>query len=452
MSQDSGLRREIRLPHATALVVGTIIGASIFVQPSEITGQVPSVTGVFLVWLLSGALTVCGALVCAELASIFTRTGGVYVYLSEAFSPAVGFLWGWAMFWVMHSGIIAAIAIVFARYVGFFVPLGELGTKSIAIAAILALSIVNYAGVKHGARLQAVFTLGKLLAIVLIIALGFALGGGTEPSLAGTGSPPPGDFDRGAAGAPLTLEGFIAALVAGLFAYGGWHMVTYSSEETVTPKKTIPRALLLGTAIVTLIYVGMNAVYLYVLPLETVASSTRVAADLADAVLGFGGGAVMSGLVIFSTFGALSGIILAGPRVYYAMAQDGLLFPSAGRVDPRFRTPGRAIALQAAWASVLVASGTYRALFSRVIYTEWLFFGLLAIGLIRLRGRPELKRGYSIFAYPFIPIAFALASFFIVFNHIAANARDSVYGLSLVLVGLPVYVLWASRRARAPSE
>ena len=449
------LRREIRLPHATALVVGTIIGASIFVQPSEITSQVPSVAGVFLVWLLSGVLTVCGALVCAEMASIFSRTGGVYVYLSEAFSPAIGFLWGWAMFWVMHSGIIAAIAIVFARYVGFFISLGDVGTKAVAIGAILALSAVNYAGVKHGARLQALFTLGKLLAIVLIILLGFALGGGTDTSLTATGSPAPGNtVTAAAAGTPMTLEGFIAALVAGLFAYGGWHMVTYSSEETVAPRKTIPRALWLGTAIVTLIYVGMNAVYLYVLPLETVASSTRVAADLADALLGFGGGAVMSGLVIFSTFGALSGIILAGPRVYYAMAQDGLLFPSAGRVHPRFRTPGRAIGLQAVWASVLVGTGTYRALFSRVIYTEWLFFGLLAIGLIRLRGRGDLKRGYSIWGYPVIPIVFALSSFFIVLNHIAANARDSVYGLSLVLLGLPVYVLWASKRTRVrgPSE
>ena len=459
----SGLRRAIRLPHATALVVGTIIGASIFVQPSEITGQVPSVTGVFLVWFLSGALTLCGALVCAELSSTFSRTGGVYVYLNEAFSPAVGFLWGWAMFWVMHSGIIAAIAIVFARYVGFFISLGDLGTKAVAVVVILALSAVNYLGVRHGARLQALFTYGKLLVIALIIVVGFALGAGISEGLgsgvAATGGVGPADLAGGApdaaTGTSLTLAGFIAAMVAGLFAYGGWHMVTYSSEETVSPRTTIPRALLLGTVIVTLVYIGMNAVYLYVLPLETVASSTRVAADFADAVLGFGGGAVMSGLVIFSTLGALSGIILAGPRVYYAMSGDGLLFPSAGRIHPRFRTPGRAIALQAMWASVLVASGTYRELFSRVVYTEWLFFGLLAIGLIRLRRRSDLERGYSIWGYPVVPIVFALSSFFIVVNHVAANARDAAYGLSLVLLGLPVYFLWASKRARrrrAPEE
>ena len=424
-----GLRREIRLPHATALVVGTIVGASIFVQPSEITGQVPSVAGVFLVWLLSGALTLCGALVCAELSSIFSRTGGVYVYLGEAFSPAIGFLWGWAMFWVMHSGIIAAIAIVFARYVGFFFSLGDAGTKAVAVAVILALSAVNCLGVRHGARLQAVFTYGKLLVIALIIVVGFILG-------------------NGMADTSLTLAGFVAAMVAGLFAYGGWHMVTYSSEETVSPRTTIPRALLLGTVIVTLVYIGMNAVYLYVLPLETVASSTRVAADFADSLLGFGGGAVMSGLVIFSTFGALSGIILAGPRVYYAMSNDGLLFPSVGRIHPRFRTPARAIALQGVWASVLAASGTYRELFGRVVYTEWLFFGLLAMGLMRLRRRKELERDYSIWGYPVVPIVFALSSFFIVVNHVAANARDAAYGLSLVLLGLPVYFLWASRHAR----
>jgi len=177
MSESSStLRRAIRLPHATALVVGTIIGASIFVQPSEITGQVPSISGILLVWLISGALTLIGALVCAELASTFTETGGVYVYLREAYNPATGFLWGWAMFWSMHSGIIAAIAVVFARYTAFYFPLGESGIKVVAIAAILALSGINYIGVRSGSMLQSVFTLGKLVAILLIVVLGFALG------------------------------------------------------------------------------------------------------------------------------------------------------------------------------------------------------------------------------------------------------------------------------------
>jgi APA family basic amino acid/polyamine antiporter len=357
MKEPQGLRRAIGLPQATAMVVGTIIGASIFVQPSEITGQVFSVKGVFLVWLVAGLLTFFGALVCAELASIFTQSGGVYVYLKEAYSPSIGFLWGWAMFWSVHSGIIAAIAVIFSRYVSNFLPMSAAMVKIVSIAAILILSAINYRGVKQGSSFQALMTLGKVIAIVFIIIAGFVLG----PRL-------PEHFvtmDMGSQN--ISLNRFFLAVAAGLFAFGGWHMVTYNSEETINPQKTIPQALMIGTIIVTLCYVGLNAVYLYVLPLKSVASSTRIAAEAADAVLGFGGGALMSGLVIFSTFGALSGIILCGPRVYYSMARDGLLFRWAGDLHPRYGTPHKAIVLQGVWSSVLVATGTYKALFTRVV-------------------------------------------------------------------------------------
>lgn len=415
------------------MVVGTIIGASIFVQPSEVTSQVPSVGGVLLVWLLAGLLTLIGSLVCAELASTFTRTGGVYVYLTEAFHPAVGFLWGWAMLATMHSGIIAAIATVFARYTGHFVPLGTSGSRLVAIGVILVLSAVNYVGVKHGSRLQTLFTGGKLLAVAAIVGLGFGLGGRVPEhfvgSVAGGGS----------------VSGFLMAMVAGLFAYGGWHMVTYSSEETVEPAKTIPRALLIGTLIVTLAYMAMTAVYLYVMPLDQVAASTRVAADLADTLLGSGGAGAMSAIVMFSTFGGLAGIILAGPRVYYAMAKDGLLFRTFADLHPKYGTPHRAIILQAVWSSVLVATGTFRALFTRVIYTEWLFFALMAIGLMLLRKR-GVQRQYSIPLYPLAPILFIVSSLAIVANTLVSNARDAVIGLGLVLVGLPFYFLWLRKR------
>ncbi len=431
---DTGLRRAIRLPHATAMVAGTIIGASIFVQPSEITGQVPSIAGVLLVWLLAGILTMFGALVCAELASVFTRSGGVYVYLNESYSPAVGFLWGWAMFWTMHSGIIAAIAVVFARYTAYFVPLSDAGIKAVAVATVLALSAVNYFGVKHGTVLQSLFTAGKLGAIALVVGLGFLFG-----------SRLPEHFVPSASPAEVTAGPFSLALMAGLFAFGGWHMVTYNAEETVNPKKTIPRALILGIIIVTVCYIALNTVYLYVLPLDSVSSSTRVAADAADALLGFGGGGMMSALVMFSTFGALSGIILSGPRVYLSMAQDGLLFGWLGDIHPKYRTPHRALVAQAVWASLLVLTGTYRALFTRVVYTEWIFFGLLALGLMRLRGRPGIRREYEIWGYPVVPVVFALASFTIVLTHIISNFREAALGLSLVLIGLPVYYFWARR-------
>jgi APA family basic amino acid/polyamine antiporter len=244
-------------------------------------------------------------------------------------------------------------------------------------------------------------------------------------------------------GGAFTLSDFLTGLVAGLFAFGGWHMVTYSSEETVNPRRTIPTALLLGTCIVTLCYVAMNAIYMYVLPLRTVASSTRVAADAADVLIGFGGGATMSAIVMFSTFGALSGIILAGPRVYYSMANDGLLFRWLADVHPRFRTPHRAILLQALWSSVLVATGTFTVLFTRVIYTEWAFFGLMAIGLFLLRRRADLSRSFFVWGYPVLPIVFIVSSFAIVVNQIVSNTVESMIGLSFVLVGLPVYYLWA---------
>jgi APA family basic amino acid/polyamine antiporter len=432
------LRRVIRLPHATAMVVGTIIGASIFVQPSEITGQINSVPGVFLVWLISGILTFFGALVCAEMASVFTQSGGVYVYLKESFSPSMGFLWGWAMFWSVHSGIIAAIAVIFSRYCSYFFPMNDVLIRAVSVAVIMILSAINYIGVKQGSTLQMLFTAGKILAIVFIIIAGFVLGARMPEHFVG-GETVANSF---------SLNSFFLALVAGLFAFGGWHMVTYNSEETLNPQKTIPRALLLGISIVTLCYIALNAVYMYVLPLDSVVSSSRIAADAADALVGFGGGAFMSALVIFSTFGALTGIILCGPRVYYAMARDGLLFRWIGDIHPRFKTPHKAIILQGMWASVLVATGTYRTLFIRVIYTEWAFFGLMAIGLFVLRKKPAIVREYRTWGYPVIPAIFVLFCFAIIVNQIISDPAESLFGISLVLVGLPVYYLWSKRICR----
>jgi APA family basic amino acid/polyamine antiporter len=357
------------------------------------------------------------------------------VYLKEAFSPSLGFLWGWAMLWTMHSGIIAAVAVIFARYLAYFIPMSPALMKMTAVSVILVLSAINYRGIKQGSTVQTLVTLGKVVAIALVILLGFILGSGAPEHFAASS----------AAAEGISFNGFLLALVAGLFAFGGWHMVTYSSEETKNPQKTIPRALMLGTLIVTLCYIAMNAVYMYVLPLDRVASSTRIAADAANALVGFGGGAVMSALVVFSTFGALNGIILSGPRVYYAMARDGLLFQWAGHVHKRYQTPHKAILLQAVWSSILVSTGTYRALFTRVVYTEWIFFGLMAIGLILLRRRPGLPRGYKIWGYPVIPIVFAASSFAIVINQILSDPRESFFGLLLVMIGLPVYYVWIKR-------
>ena len=428
------LRRALGLRDATAMVVGTIIGASIFVQPSEISSQMPTPAGILLVWVAAGLLTMCGALVCAELASAFPRTGGVYVYLTEAWSPAAGFLWGWAMFWSMHTGIIAAIAMVFARYAAVFVPMGDLAQRLTAVALIVILSGVNILGVRHGARVQTAFTAAKVAAIVLMILAGVWLTrDGSIYHL------------QSSASDPATFNGFVLAMAAGLFAYGGWHMVTFTAGETRDAAATIPRALIIGTLIVTACYAGLNLVYLRVLPLEALRASTRVAADAADALLGAGGAGLMAALVMVSTFGAVNGIILTGPRVYYSMAGDGLLFTWIGAVHPRYQTPHRALLLQAAWASVLTLTGTYRALFTRVIYTEWIFFAALALALFVLRRRAGYTPAYRIWGYPVVPALFAAAALVVVAIQVNADPTDSVIGLGLVLVGLPVYWWWAGK-------
>jgi APA family basic amino acid/polyamine antiporter len=432
------LRRSIGVVQATAMVAGTIIGASIFVQPSVISAQVPSPGAVAGVWVVAGALTLIGALVTAELASAYPHTGGVYVFLREAFSPALGFLWGWAMFWSMHSGIIAAIAVVFATYVGHFVPLGAAGVKGVAVAGVLVLSAINYVGVQHGSRLQTAFTIGKVLGIVAIIAIGLATAP-AAPAPVAVGGPPP---------ALPPVRDFALALVAGLFAFGGWHMVTYAAGETVHPERTIPRALLFGTLIVTACYVALNAVYFRVLPLESVMTSQRVAADAAAAAVGPRGASAVSALVVFSTFGALSGIVLAGPRVYFSMARDGLLFRWMGTVHPRFLTPHRAILLQAVWASVLIVTGTYRALFTRVIYTEWIFFGLMAVGLLLLRRRAGYEPRYHMWGHPVLPIIFTVSSALIVLNQLVAEPREAAFGLALVAAGIPIYYYWTRHAHR----
>ena len=423
------LQRAIGLPSATALVVGTIIGSSIFVQASEITNLVPDPIAVVGSWAVAGALTLIGALVCAELASAYPRTGGVYVYLKEIYSPLLGFVWGWATFWSMHTGILAAIATVFARYTAFFVPLSDTGLRIVAIGAILVLSAVNYIGVKFGGRVQTAFTVVKVLAVAAIIVLGWALSGEIPVS-------PSAEL------APVTLTNFSLAVAAGLFAFGGWHMVTYTAEETINPTRTIPRSLMIGIAIVTVCYIGLNAIYLRVLPMEKVMTSTRVAADTFEVLVGTGGAGVISALVMFSAFGALNGIVMMGPRVYYQIAQDGRMLHWFNHLHPTFQTPDRAIILQAIWASVLVATGSYRALFTRVIYTEWIFFALLAFGVVLLRRRPGYAPAWRMPFVPVAPIVFVIVSLMFVVNQIRADLTNSAIGLAIVASALPAYYLW----------
>src|SRR6267154_948648 len=400
------LRRSMGLTAATSMVVGIIVGAFIFVQPAEVTRLVPSERGIIWVWLLSGVLTLCAALVCAELSRLYPETGGVYVFLKQIYSPALAFLWGWGMFFVMHAGILAAIAVVLARYAGYFFGLGDAGIRMLAIAAILLVSFIQYLGVKPGSAVQVTLTAAKLAAITLICALIFTLGGAAHHAVPVS------------SGQPVRMTSFGLAVAAGLFAFGGWHMCTYSAGETRDPERTIPRALIYGVLIVTACYTLLNAAYLYVMPLGSVATSTRVAAD--------------------------------------AMERDRLAFRWMAALHPQRQTPYFAIAAQAVWACVLAATNSYHALFTRVIYTEWLFFALLAAGIFVLHQRGQYTPKFLAFGYPLLPAVSFLTSAAIAVNQIWASPRDSVIGLGLLLLGLPVYFFWAHRSttqnaARGPS-
>jgi len=428
----STLTRSIGLVQATAMVVGTIVGSSIFVQPSEVSRAVPSFAGMLLVWIAAGALTWFGASICAELSSALPKTGGVYVFLREMFSPAAGFLWGWAMFWSMHSGIIAAIAMVFGRYAATIVPLGDLGIRLVAVAGILVLTAINYVGVRPGSALQTALTITKIAAIGVLLVLLFGFGTLHAPSAA----------------AAIHPRGFLRALVAGLFAFGGWHMVTYAAEETRDAERTIPRALMIGTAVVVVVYLALNAAYLLVLPLDDVLKSTHIAFDATTLAIGPRTASAISILVLVSSFGAMSGIVLAGPRVYYAMAEDGLLFRWMGALHPRHRTPYLATIVQGVWSSMLVLTGTYGVIVSRVVYTEWIFFGALALGTLRLRRSAGYSPLFRARGFPIVPVLFALTCAAIVVNQIVSDPRESLIGLGLVLVGLPVYYVWRSAHGR----
>jgi APA family basic amino acid/polyamine antiporter len=376
----------------------------------------------FAVWSAAGIMSICGALVSASLARRFPKTGGVYVYLRETISPGSAFLWGWAMFWSAHSGIVAAIGMVFARYTAVLIPLTDFQMKIVAIGVVLLISTINYFGVNAGSAMQTGFTFAKLAAILLILVAVVFL---TPQQL-------PQQISKTSASG---LHEFLLAISAGLFTFGGWHMVTYAAGETRNPERTIPRALFMGMIIVTVAYLSLNAAYLHVLPLDTVLNSQHVAADAAAVLAGSNGAKLVAILVLISAFGGLSGTILAGPRVYYAIANDGLAWKSMATAHARFQTPHIAILAQAIWVSVLVATGTYRALFTRVVYTEFLFFGLMTIGLVRV----EKKIGIA-------SLVFLAGCALVVGNQLAADWKEAATGLLLVAAGIPVYYFLKHRK------
>jgi len=435
-------RRELGLFDATTVVIGGIIGAGIFINPYIVAERLPTPGLVLAAWIVGGLIAAAGAFAFAELGALFPQAGGPYVYLRRAYHPLAGFLYGWAQLLLIVGGGIAAVAITFAEYTLRF--LGRDGGSSwLAIAAIVVVSAVNYVGVKPGSRLLNAFVVLKVLALVALIAAGAFL---PAPAASPASAP--------TAGSALPLA-FGAALIPIMFSYGGWQNANYVAEEIREPRRNLPRALIAGTALVIVVYVAVNAIYLRALGHGGLASTTTPAADTAALAFGAGGDRIIALAIAISTFGFLNLSILAPTRIYFAMARDGVFFDAVARLHPRYRTPAVAITLQAAWAILLAMTGRYGELVDTVVFADWIFFGATVAAVFAFRrSTPVAAREAGTFTtpgYPWIPGLFVIAAVGIVGSVIASNPLRSLVGALLLAAGIPAY-LWWSRRASSSAR
>jgi len=431
----STLPRQLGLWSAIAIVMGNMIGSGIFRVPSTVAENVGTPTAVMLTWVVGGVVAVCGALALAEVAALYPRAGGMYVYIYEAYGRFLAFLFGWALLLVAPLGI-ASLALVHAEYLGRLVPLTPTGTRLVAAFAVILVTTWNYRSVRYGAMVQNLSTTAKVLAILALAAAAFLIdAGGAE-----------------IASAPVTLptwNGFGLAIVAVLWAYNGWQELTYVAGEVRDPGRTLPRALIYGTLGVMAVYLAANAAYLRVLPMDVIAHSPLVAADVAVRLVGSVGTALIAGLVCVSTFGTLNGITLVQPRVFYAMANDGLFFRRIGSVHPRFQTPHAAIVLISGLALCFLTLSTFERLSEAFILGILPFWGLAVASVVRLRRkRPDLARPYRTPGYPVVPVLFVLSTVALVGNSLLERPGSTALSLGGILVGIPIYFAWARRRVR----
>ncbi|MBP7706668.1 MAG: amino acid permease [Candidatus Aminicenantes bacterium] len=425
-----------------SIVVGTMIGSGIFIVPATVAGQVRSPLLMLAVWIAGGIACMFGVLALAELAAAFSETGGIYVYLREIYGPMFGFLFGWTIFLVVDSGTIATLSVAFAsKYLPHFVPIGPVAQKAVAVAFILFLLAINYFGVKRGALLQNLLTTLKFVALLGIIAVVFLSGKGdwgnlTAPASSGLGGG--------------LVEAFGLALVAVLWAYKGFEVSTFNAGETKDPSRSLPIGLIAGCGIVTILYILANVAYLYVVPAAEMAKADRIAAAAMNVAVGPVGASVVSAIILFSILGAANGHVLTGPRVYYAMAKDGLFFKKMAAVHPKYHTPHVSLMVVGAWSIVLSLSGTFEQLLTYAVFGNWIFLGLAVVGVFVLRKkRPDLPRPYKTLGYPVTPVLFILAALFVIVNALVGSFRNSFAGLVIISLGIPAYLYWNRKRSRA---
>lgn len=447
---DAGAALERRLGplDAAAIVVSNVIGGGIFFVPVLVAGMLPNATAALGVWLLGGLLAFAGAMAYAELAALRPRAGGEYVYLRDAYGPLAAFLTGWTSFVAGFSGAIAASSLAFADYLGRFIPAAAspeaiatlplpylplvVSPRSIvALAVIAALSLIHMRGLGPGSFVQNLLAALKVTALVVFIAIGFALGSGATSQIV--------------AGGPLPATGVLLALVPVMFSYSGWNAAAYVAEEVRNPGRNVPLALGLGTFAVVVIYLGLNALYLYAMPVAALAAlpGGRLIDTVAERLFGFAAGDLLAVFTLISLAASVSAMVLAGPRVYYAMARDGMFLRGAAKVHRRFHTPATSIVAQALWSAVLVLSGTLSQLVSYTGFAVVIFAAVAVAAVFVLRFRePDAPRPFRAWGYPWAPAIFVAFSAVMVVNEIIRNGRTAIFGAIVILLGIPVYFLF----------
>jgi len=428
------------------MVVGGIIGSGIFLNPALVAERVRTGEITLLVWVLGGGIALAGALVFAELGARRPVAGGGYVYLRDAYGRLPAFLYAWTLLLVIATGAIAAVAVTFAGYMAALLDFGPAAQLPLAVGAIVLLSGVNYLGVKPGAITQNVLTVLKLGALAVLIFAGLTLTP-AAPAVEPLPSLPQQQL--------LLAVG--AALVPVLFAFGGWQQTNFVAEELVDPERNLPRALIAGVGIVVVVYLLANLAYLRTLGVPGLSVSSAPAADAMSALLGPKGRGLIAAGIAISTFGFLNLVILVSPRVYQAMARDGLFFPSLARLHHRYRTPTAAIAFQGAWAVILTLTGRYGDLLDYVVFGDWIFFAAVASTVFVFRARERIggegsSLRFRMPGFPLLPAAFMLAALYVVVGSIASNPANAIKGTALILLGVPVFLFWERKHKRAADE
>jgi APA family basic amino acid/polyamine antiporter len=419
------------------ITIGTVIGSGIYLVPSVVLRETGGgASAALLVWTVGGVLSLLGALTYAELGASNPDAGGLYVYLRDAFGPLPAFLYGWTSFFVIASGSVATLAVAFSTYLGQLVSLSPLAARLVSIVLIAFLAAVNIRGTRKSANVQN-WTTGAKVGGLVVLGLGLILAGGAPRATAA------------AAATPLTLAGVGTAMIGVLWAYEGWQYVTFSAGETRDPQRVFPRAITFATAALVVIYLLANFGYLVALGPVAAMKSETVAADAVGTVLGAVAGKVVGALILVSIFSATNGLFLTSPRMYFAMARDGVFFKRLADIHPRFETPAFAIIAIAAWSALLAATGTFQQLLTYVVFTGWAFYGLGALSIFALRRRfPDAPRPFRVPGYPITPVLFVASAAALVLNTIITQPTRAAAGIAVVLLGTPAFYLWRRARSR----